>query len=90
METVVVENGDTVIVKNENTTIGYATFDSRKRELTYLFVNPTFRRKGYGKLLKEKAEQTSGCPLSPSDPISPLGQKFFNITMGHSSEIRKR
>ena len=35
METVEVENGDTVIVKNENTTIGYATFDSKKRELTY-------------------------------------------------------
>ena len=76
METVEVENGDTVIVKNENTTIGYATFDSRKRELT--------------KLLKEKAEQTSGCALSPSDPISPLGEKFFNITMDHSSAIRKR
>ena len=90
METVEVENGDTVIVKNENTTIGYATFDSRKRELTYLFVNPAFRRKGYGKLLKEKAEQTSGCSLSPSDPISPLGQKFFNITMDHSSASRKR
>ena len=90
METVEVENGDTVIVKNENTTIGYATFDSTKRELTYLFVNPAFRRQGYGKLLKEKAEQTSGCSLSPSDPISPLGHKFFNITMDHSSEIRKR
>ena len=69
METVEVENGDTVIVKNENTTIGYATFDSTKRELTYLFVNPAFRRQGYGKLLKRKAEQTSGCSLSPSDPI---------------------
>ena len=89
METVEVKNGDTVIVKNENTTIGYATFDSRKRELTYLFVNPAFRRKGYGKLLKEKAEQTSGCSLSPSDPISPLGQKFFNISLGPGWEIRK-
>ena len=90
METVEVENGDTVIVKNENTTIGYATFDSKKRELTYMFVNPAFRRKGYGKLLKEKAEQVSGCSLSPSAPISPLGQKFFNITMDRSSELRKR
>ena len=90
METVDVDNGDNVIVKNENTTIGYATFDRKKRELTYLFVNPTFRRKGYGKLLKEKAEQTSGCSLSPSDPISPLGQKFFNMTMDHSSAVRKR
>ena len=43
METVEVKNGDTVIVKNENTTIGYATFDSKKRELTYLFVNPAFK-----------------------------------------------
>ena len=90
METVEVANGDTVIVKNRNTTIGYATFDSRKRELTYLFVNPAFRRKGYGKLLKQKAEQTSGCSLFPRDPVSPLGQKFFNITMRQSSEIRKR
>ena len=89
METVEVKNGDTVTVKNENTTIGYATFDSRKRELTYLFVNPAFRRKGYGKLLKENAEQISGCSLSPSDPISPLGQKFFNITIDHSSETRE-
>ena len=90
METVEVENGDTVVIKNRNTTIGYATFDSKKRELTYLFVNPAFRRKGYGKLLKEKAEQTSGCSLSPSNPISPLGKKFFNITMDHLSAIRKR
>ena len=89
METVEVKNGDTVIVKNENTTIGYATFDSRRQELTYMFVNPAFRRKGYGKLLRERAEQTSGCALSPSEPISPLGQKFFNITTRHSSEIRK-
>ena len=89
METVEVKNGDTVLVTNENTTIGYATFDSGKQELTYLFVNPAFRRKGYGKLLRERAEQTSGCSLSPSEPISPLGQKFFNITTRHSSEIRK-
>ena len=90
MEAVEVKNGDTVIVKNEKPTIGYATFDSKKRELTYLFVNPAFRRQGYGRLLKEKAEQISGCSLSPSPPISPLGQKFFNITMDRSSELRKR
>ncbi|MBT5913301.1 MAG: GNAT family N-acetyltransferase [Rhodospirillaceae bacterium] len=41
----------TVIVSNDNTTIGYAVVDSAKGELTYLFVNPLFRRQGYGTLL---------------------------------------
>ena len=62
METVDVENPNTVIVKNENTTIGYATFDSKKRELTYLFVNQAFRRKGYGKLLKKKPNRYQSAP----------------------------
>ena len=62
METVDVQNGDTVIVKNENTTTGYATFDIKKRELTYLFVNQAFRLKDYGKLLKKKPNRYQGAP----------------------------
>ena len=34
---------DTVVIKNRNTTIGYATFDAAACELSYIFVSPAFR-----------------------------------------------
>ena len=68
----------TVIVSNDNTTIGYAVVDSAKGELTYLFVNPLFRRQGYGTLLLNQVEKVAGSSLKPAEPISPLGKKFFS------------
>lgn len=72
------DNNGTIIVSNDNTTVGYATVDVAKNELTYLFVNPLFRRQGYGTLLLTQAEKAAGSLLKPAEPISPLGRKFFN------------
>ena len=46
---------DTVVIANENTTIGYATFDAAAGELTYIFVNPGFRKSGFGSMLVDAA-----------------------------------
>jgi GNAT superfamily N-acetyltransferase len=50
----------------------------QKNELTYLFVNPLFRRQGYGTLLLTQAEKAAGSLLKLAEPISPLGRKFFS------------
>ena len=76
MKTIEVLNSDVVIIKNLITTPGYATVDNKRRELTLLFINPTFLRKSYDNLLQDKAEETLGCALSPSNPLSPLEQPF--------------
>ena len=71
-------SGDhTVVISNENTTIGYATFDPDRGELTYIFVHPAFRTRGFGSMLVAAAKQAAGQPLKPSEPVSPLGRVFF-------------
>jgi N-acetylglutamate synthase-like GNAT family acetyltransferase len=72
-----IEHQDTVIITNDNTTIGYATLDMNVGELTYIFVHPAFRRRGMGTLLMLAAEKAYGQSLMPSGPISPLGRLFF-------------
>tara|TARA_E500000331_G_scaffold320028_1_gene333204 strand:- start:691 stop:942 length:252 start_codon:yes stop_codon:yes gene_type:complete len=72
-----IESDDTVIIANKNTTIGYATVDAGAGLLSYIFVHPAFRRKGYGKMLVEAAETAADAKLRPAAPISPLGRKFF-------------
>ena len=72
-----VECGDTIIIANDNTTIGYATMDVGIGELTYIFVHPAFRRRGLGEKLLMAAEKTAGQSLKPSKPLSPLGHLFF-------------
>jgi len=73
-----VNNDGSIIIADENTTIGYAVTDTSKGELSYLFVNPAFRRRGFGTLLLKEAEKIAGKNLLPAEPISPLGRKFFN------------
>jgi GNAT superfamily N-acetyltransferase len=68
---------DTVIVANANTTIGYARFSRDAASLDYIFVNPAFRRRGYGRRLVAFAEHASGAALTPAQPLSPLGRKLF-------------
>ena len=75
--TVQVDGDDTVIIKNDNTTIGYATIDADAGYLTYIFVNPAFRRRGYGSILLDVAQKAAGRKLLPAAPVSPLGEKFF-------------
>jgi GNAT superfamily N-acetyltransferase len=68
---------DSVVISNDNTTIGYARFSKDERTMEYIYVNPPFRKMGYGRLLLELCERECGGRLSPAPPISPLGQKFF-------------
>ena len=76
--TVQVDGDNTVIIKNDNTTIGYATIDADAGCLAYIFVNPAFRRRGYGSILLDTAQKAAGRKLQPAAPISPLGEKFFD------------
>ncbi|MFL2917493.1 MAG: GNAT family N-acetyltransferase [Thalassobaculaceae bacterium] len=78
-----INNDGTIIIADENTTIGYVVTDTSKDELSYLFVNPAFRRRGFGTLLLKEAEKMAGKNLFPAEPISPLGRKFFN----HNSHV---
>ncbi|RPG00755.1 MAG: N-acetyltransferase [Rhodospirillaceae bacterium] len=77
--TIRVINDDTVVIANDNTTIGYATFEKASGTLSYIFVNPAFRRRGYGARLLAASEKEAKKPLKPAEPISPLGRKFFSI-----------
>ena len=76
--TIQVDGDNTVIIKNDNTTIGYATFDADAGCLTYIFDNPAFRRRGYGFILLDTAQKVASRKLQPAAPISPLGKKFFD------------
>ena len=78
-----INSDGTITLVDENTTIGYAVTDTSKGELSYLFVNPAFRRRGFGTLLLKEAEKMAGLNLIPAEPISPLGRKFFN----HNSHV---
>ena len=82
---------NTVVIANENTTIGYATFNPAIGELSYIFVHPAFRRQGLARMLIEAAEQACGQPLAPSEPISPLGRKLLeNIHVHQSVNVHRR
>ena len=71
-------NNDTVIIYNKNTTIGYACFNIDEEILEYIYVNPSFRRRGIGSELLSAAEKLVKNTLKPAEPISPLGDKFFS------------
>ena len=76
---------DCVVFTNENTTLGLAYFSKADRVLNYIFVHPSYRRQGMGRLLVRKSEQLCGTKLVPTEPISPLGQKFFQALQKSSS-----
>ena len=68
---------DCVVFKNKNTTLGLSHFSKQECTLNYIFVHPLFRRRGLGRQLLKKSEAVCGTKLTPVDPISPSGQKFF-------------
>ena len=67
-----------VIFKNINTTLGFVRYNEIA-EVEYIFVNPMFRRKGLAKKLLRIVEKKTKVKPIPQDPISPLGEKLFNI-----------
>ena len=74
-----IELTDGVITfKNINTTLGFVRYNN-EAEVEYIFVNPLFRRKGLAKKLLKIIEQKKKIKPKPQDPISPLGEKLFNI-----------
>ena len=67
-----------ITFKNINTTLGFVRYNE-KAEVEYIFVNPLFRRNGLAKKLLKIVEEKTNIKPKPQDPISPLGEKLFNI-----------
>ena len=67
-----------VTFKNINTTLGFVRYNT-KAEIEYIFVNPIFRRQGLGKKLLSIVQEKTKLKPKPQNPISPLGEKLFNI-----------
>jgi GNAT superfamily N-acetyltransferase len=65
-----------VLIKNQNTTLGYCRF-TPSGDIEYIFVNPAYRRQGYGSILINEVKKITGEIGNIHDPISPLGTQFF-------------
>ena len=68
-----------ITFKNSNTTLGFVRYNERA-EVEYIFVNPMFRRNGLAKKLLKIVEEKTKTKPKPQDPISPLGERLFNIS----------
>ena len=68
-----------IIFKNINTTLGFVRYNE-SAEVEYIFVNPIFRRQGLAKKLLSIVEKKTKIKPTPQNPISPLGEKLFNIS----------
>ena len=67
-----------ITFKNINTTLAFLRYNE-EAEVEYIFVNPIFRRKELSKKLLQIVEEKTKNKTKPQDPISPLGEKLFNI-----------
>jgi GNAT superfamily N-acetyltransferase len=65
-----------VVIKNQNTTIGYSRF-TNAGDVEYIYVNPMYRRQGYGALLLDQVRHIAGQIGTIHAPVSPLGTAFF-------------
>jgi GNAT superfamily N-acetyltransferase len=65
-----------VVIKNQNTTIGYSRFTSAG-DVEYIYVNPMYRRQGYGTLLLDEIRRIAGQIGAIHTLVSPLGTTFF-------------
>ena len=65
-----------VLIKNQNTTIGYCRF-TPSGDIEYIYVNLAYRRQGYGSILINEVKKITGRIGNIHDPISPLGTQFF-------------
>ncbi len=71
--------GDGVITfANRNTTIGFVRYNEHA-EIEYIFVNPIYRKRGYGSQLVQLVEKLTSQTPVPQEPISPLGKILFKI-----------
>jgi GNAT superfamily N-acetyltransferase len=78
-----------VLIKNKNTTIGYCRFNELG-EVEYMYVNPLYRRKGFGTILTNEVKRLKGPIARIHEPISPLGARFFKgIGLEHALSKNK-
>ena len=73
---VVETTGDVILIRNPNTTIGYCRF-APDGGIEYIFVNPAYRRRGFGSRLLAEVGRVTGRVGRPHEPISPTGRRFF-------------
>ena len=74
-----------VVIRNVNTTIGYCRF-TPSGDIEYIFVNPMYRRLGYGRRLLDEVRSAAGRLGDPLEPVSPLGRRFFAASAASRSE----
>ncbi len=65
-----------VLIKNQNTTIGYCRF-LNSGDIEYIYVNLAYRRQGYGRILIDEVKKITGKIGKIHEPVSPLGSQFF-------------
>ena len=68
-----------------NTTIAYCRYNE-SGELEYIFVHPSFRRRGYAKRLLQTVEKTVQRRLVFQPPLSPLGSYLQDYYQRHSTQ----
>ncbi len=61
---------------NPNTTLGFVRFKNTGA-VEYIFVQPSYRRRGLAKKLLAQVKEITGHDPVPEPPISPLGQCLF-------------
>ena len=76
MEYELVENDGVFTLKNQNTTIAFVRFNELG-EVEYIFVNPTFRKRGLAKKLLRLVKDKTKKKIVFQQPISPLGEKLL-------------
>ena len=67
---------DVILIRNPNTTIGYCRY-AADGGIEYIFVNPAYRRRGFGSRLLAEVARVTGRIGQPHEPISPTGRRFF-------------
>jgi GNAT superfamily N-acetyltransferase len=65
-----------VLIRNQNTTIGYCRYHVNG-DIEYIFVNPLYRRQGFGSQLLQQVLLVTGSLGHAEQPVSPLGLRFF-------------
>jgi len=77
-----------ITITDANTTIAYFRYDE-SGAIEYLFVGPTFRRRGYARRMLALVEERLGTKLHFEPPLSPLGQfvvESYNRDAGPGQE----
>ena len=73
------QSDDVITFKNINTTLGFVRYNE-EAQVEYIFVNPMFRCQGLATKLLSIVEKKTKIKPTPQNPISPLGEKLFNIS----------